>query len=239
MAVTYKDIDLLTQKANVAGTEKLPVSETEYITPEQITGDHIGFRLRTNSMDMRVSGVTYRYRLLFTSADGTRLVPANTSTSTNATDARSVNQTKIDPFGAIRYYGSTTAISSGGIASATTLWQQCSLMLGYSFNRTGTSLSLATRTPVYIKCAPQTDGSAIIDADIPFVQSLPTTADGKIYIYLGVAHSASSVEMTVNHPVYYHDGTGVHSWSGFKKITISSSEPTSADGNDGDVWIVI
>ena len=39
MAVTYKDIDLLTQKPAVAGTEKLPVSDTQYITPEQIVDD--------------------------------------------------------------------------------------------------------------------------------------------------------------------------------------------------------
>jgi hypothetical protein len=37
MAVTYKDINQLTQKSSVAGTEKLPVSDTEYITPSQIT----------------------------------------------------------------------------------------------------------------------------------------------------------------------------------------------------------
>lgn len=36
MAVTYKDINELTQKAAVAGTEKLPVSDTEYITPAQM-----------------------------------------------------------------------------------------------------------------------------------------------------------------------------------------------------------
>lgn len=35
---TYKDISLLTQKATIAGTEKLPVSDTEYITPSQIVG---------------------------------------------------------------------------------------------------------------------------------------------------------------------------------------------------------
>lgn len=32
----YKDINQLTQKSSVAGTEKLPVSDTEYITPSQI-----------------------------------------------------------------------------------------------------------------------------------------------------------------------------------------------------------
>lgn len=36
MAVSYKDIDELSQKSSVAGTEKLPVSDTEYITPAQI-----------------------------------------------------------------------------------------------------------------------------------------------------------------------------------------------------------
>ena len=36
MAVTYKDISTLTQKAAIVGTEKIPVSDTEYITPAQI-----------------------------------------------------------------------------------------------------------------------------------------------------------------------------------------------------------
>lgn len=36
MAVTYKDIGQLSQKSSVAGTEKLPVSDAEYITPSQI-----------------------------------------------------------------------------------------------------------------------------------------------------------------------------------------------------------
>lgn len=34
---TYKDINLLTQKAAMSGTEKIPVSDTEFITPDQIT----------------------------------------------------------------------------------------------------------------------------------------------------------------------------------------------------------
>lgn len=36
MSVTYKDIGQLSQKSSLAGTEKLPVSDTEYITPSQI-----------------------------------------------------------------------------------------------------------------------------------------------------------------------------------------------------------
>ena len=36
MAITHKDISLLTQKATIAGTEKIPVSDTEYVTANQI-----------------------------------------------------------------------------------------------------------------------------------------------------------------------------------------------------------
>lgn len=36
MALTHKDINLLTQKATIAGTEKIPVSDTEYVTTNQI-----------------------------------------------------------------------------------------------------------------------------------------------------------------------------------------------------------
>lgn len=34
--INFKDISLLTQKSTIAGTEKIPVSDTEYITPAQI-----------------------------------------------------------------------------------------------------------------------------------------------------------------------------------------------------------
>lgn len=37
MAITYKDISQLSQKPSLAGTEKIPVSATEYITPDQIS----------------------------------------------------------------------------------------------------------------------------------------------------------------------------------------------------------
>ena len=167
----------------------------------------IGYQLRTNSMSLPMTSVVYRYRLLFTSADKEHFVPANNSTSTNATASRAVCQDKIDPFGSIRYYGTTSSVAAGSRPGATALWEQYAIALGYSFNRTGKALTLTAWEPVYIMCAPQSDGSAIIDADTPYVQSLPTTEDGKIYIYLGVAYSATAVELVAHHPVYeYRDG---------------------------------
>ena len=164
----------------------------------------IGYQLRTNSQSLPMSSVVYRYRLLFTSADGTHYVPANNSTSTNATSSRTVCQDKINPFGSIFYYNATASVAANTRPSATALWQQYAIALGYSFNNTGAALTLTSWKPVYLKCAPQTDGSAIIDSTTPYVQDLPTTEDGKIYIFLGIAYNATSIELQLDHPVYWH-----------------------------------
>lgn len=192
----------------------------------------IGYQVRTNSYSLPMKSITYRYRLLFTSADGQGFVPANNSTSTNATASRTVCQDKIDPFGSIVYYGTTASVAAGSRPSAAYLWQEYTLSLGYSFNRTGAALTLTSWKPVYVKAAPQTDGSAIIDSTTPYVQDLPTTADGKIYIFLGVAYSATSIELNLAHPVYYHDGTSIKVWTG---IDLSALADVAFSGSYNDL----
>ena len=236
-----------------------------YGTLADTNTDTIGYSLRTNGKKMPMSDAMRRYRLMFTSADGTKYVPATTSTSSNATSARTVCQTPINPFGEILYYASTTNVSAGSSPSATIIWQQYnSVTLGYSFNRTGAALTLTSWKPIYIKCAPQSDGSAIIDADVPFVQDLPTTEDGKIYIFLGIAISATTFELIFHHPVYYYKGGSIRLWTNQDALpTVTSSDngkilmvvngawalvspstiytgtgtPTSAQGNDGDIYL--
>lgn len=187
----------------------------------------IGYQLRTNSSTLPAQAKFYRYRLLFTSADGTKWVPSNTSSSTNATASRTVNQTPIDPFGEIVYYSSTTAIEANVNVSATVIWQQYNLTLGYSFNRTGAALVLPYPRSIYLKCAPQADGSAIIDSTTPYVTALPSTKDGKIYIYLGRTYSATQIELTMNHPVYYCDGTSIKPWIGIDLDSKVDADKTS------------
>lgn len=181
----------------------------------------VGYQLRTNSTHLAMSDRVYRYRLLFTSADGTKYVPANTSTSTNATASRTTNTRPIDPFGEIFYYGSTTALAAGDEPGATVLWQQYVLTLGYSFNNTGAALVLTTNKPVYLKCTPQADGSVVMDY---YTQSLPSTDDGKIYIFLGVAVSATTVELTMKHPVYYYKDGAIRLWTNNQLPSVTASD---------------
>lgn len=173
----------------------------------------IGYYIRTNSSSRPMDSITYRYRILFSSADDTKWVPSTNSTSTNATAARDVCQTPINPFGEIVYYGTTASVAAGSSPSTSYLWQQNVLTFGYAFNRTGAALVLTYPAPIYIKCAPQSDGSAVIDANTPYVQQLPSTADGKIYIYLGRAYSATSIELVPYHPVYYYSDGAIRLWT--------------------------
>lgn len=207
----------------------------------------IGYQLRTNKTSLPASDKFYRYRLLFTSPDGTKFVPANTSTSTAADTSKTPNTRPIDPFGRIVYYGTTTAVNAGSRPSTSYLWDQYEIVLGYSFNNTGAALTLTSWAPVYLKCAPQADGSAIIDATTPYVQSLPSTADGKIYIFLGVAYDETHIELFGWHPVYYHDGNGIKAWTGTAIPTTAAdvgaiAAPSSpATGAflvwDGSAWV--
>ena len=197
----------------------------------------IGYQLRTNSTILPVSDACRYYKILFTSADNKKWVPAAASTTNSATSAKTVNQKAINPFGRIVYCASTTSYAANADIGATTVWDQYNLTLGYSFNRTGAALTLTTKTPVYIKCAPQSDGSAIIDSDNPFVQTLPSTEDGKIYIFLGVATSATQVELTQVHPIYYYKSGAIRLWTNAASSGGGCYDTLFAeDGEGGYTW---
>lgn len=181
----------------------------------------IGYQLRTNSGNLVAADTGYRYRIWLTSADGSKWVPINTSSATNATTARTLNTRKIDPFGPIVYNSTNGTTNANARPGVTTLWQQYTLTIGYSY-----VVSLTAWNPVYIKCTPQTDGSAIMQ-DI--VQDLPSSVDGFIYIYLGQAYGATAMELRAEHPVYYHDGTGIRAWVG-RGIPTKTSDLTNDSG---------
>ena len=173
----------------------------------------IGYQLRTNSTVRKTTDKWRYYKILFSSADNTHWVPANTDTANNATTAKVVNQRPINPFGMIVYSSATTNYAAEADISATTIWEQYLLTLGFSFNRTGAALTLTAQYPVYVKCAPQANGSAIMDADEPIVQALPSTDDGEIYIYLGTAVNATQIELVPEHPVYWYKNGAVRLWT--------------------------
>lgn len=191
----------------------------------------IGYQLRGNTATLPVSDTARYYKLYFTSADGSHWVPASVNSTNNYTGDRTPNQRPINPFGPIVYTSANTNYAAGENLAAATAWQQYVMNLGYSFGPLGTQLT--TASPVYLKCAPQSDGSAIMDEDAPITQSLPTTDDGKIYIFLGIASNSTNIELRIEHPVYYFKDGGLRLWTnapasgggGIPHLSCDSSTP--------------
>ena len=188
----------------------------------------IGYQLRTNSMNLPVSDTLYRYRLLFTSANGRNWIPANTTGSSDANATKTTNTAAIDPFGDIRYYGSTTTVLSGSRPSTSVLWQQYTLNIGYSFNTTGAAPAMTAWRSVYLRCSPQANGSAKISST-PYTQTLPSANDTHIYILLGIAYSSTSIELLPYHPVYCFMNGSLRLWTGPQTADQALPPPT---GND-------
>lgn len=194
----------------------------------------IGYQLRTNSQNLAMSGALYRYRLLFQSLDGRNWIPANTTNSTDANAKKTTNTAVIDPFGEIMYYSGTSTVSSGSRPSASALWQQYALNIGYSFNTTGAAPALTSWRPVYLRATPQATGGCKISST-PYTQTLPTANDTHIYILLGIAYNATNIELLATHPVYCFMNGRLQMWTGNNNAPVL---PTVAAADNGKVLTV-
>lgn len=172
----------------------------------------IGYQIRTNSSTYIATDKFVRYRLLLEVSDG-QYMPVNTSTSTSGTASKSsaMNTREFKIGGRIMYYGTTAAVSADTqIAGIAYLWTQINLVLGYSFSNSSSGPSLTTGEPVYMIAKPSTTNKGMAKLNTPYyTQSLPSTADDLIYIYLGQATDATHIELLINHPIYEYKNGGI------------------------------
>ena len=81
--------------------------------------------------------------------------------------------------------------------------------LRYGFN-TGTTLT--ANKSVYLVCVPQADGKVKLHTT-PISQSLPTTDDGLLYKFLGIAYDTYRVVIVGEKPVYFYANGAVRLWT--------------------------
>ena len=166
----------------------------------------IGYQLRTNSaIWTNKTGYTVkRYVLLFEVDGGLSGAATTIKTETSKT---TVNF-KYKPGGVIKYYSTNESIANNSNFATTGLWDQYAVNLGYTFN---TGSTLESGKPVYMRCTVNSDGTLSPNysgtPSHPIVQALPSTADGKVYVYLGQAYSTTNMELCMKHPIYeYKNG---------------------------------
>lgn len=173
----------------------------------------IGYQIRTNSSVFTASDRGYRYRLWLQCPDG-KLMPTNTSTSTNATAKRdsAMNTRKFVLGGKIIYNSTKADYQANDALPAGTMWQQYNLTLGYSFNNSGAALTLTSGSPVYMVATDEGDGMGKL-ASPYYTQTLPNSADGKLYIFLGMATGATTMELGLEHPIFVYKNGAIGLWS--------------------------
>lgn len=178
----------------------------------------------------------YRYQLCFSMMDKEYVLPSNTANN-NITKTKSLTTESFDPFGDIFFYNSETTISINDGIGYGVLYRQILADLRYSFNTGGYDAAgagiLVGRKPIYVVATPQADGSAKL-ADTPIVQELPTTEDGKIYIYLGICYSENypyRVSLEPLHPIYWYKDGAIRQFFGIpKEYTLPTASSSTLGG---------
>ena len=186
----------------------------------------IGYQIRTDK-SIYVNGAStsiYRYQLLVQTENG--LEPF-TSTSNKTGTTKTVLSPKYLPGGDIRYYSSTTEITTGSDIAAGSVWLQYHLDLRYSFNITSTTLT--AKKPVYMKMSVNADGTLSpvypVGVNHPLTQTLPTTADGYVYLHLGTAYSGYQLQLEIIHPMYEYKNGKLREYVDASGGTITETDP--------------
>lgn len=196
------------------------VSATRYLTSNTsttITGcwrciadydsnTQIIYQLRNSYGTYTALTAVTRYSLLVQHSP-TRLMSISSGSGTSGHVYDTTNE--FDPFGMIYYLNSSTTnyAAAGASISASVLYQHMTLDIRYTFNE-----SITTGKDLYLVAIPQANGRAKL-SETPIAQDLPSTNDGKIYILLGHSYSTTQIELHVQHPIYYHDGTAIRLWT--------------------------
>lgn len=258
MAVSYKDIDSLSKKTAVAGTEKIPVSDTEYITPEQISNGSLSLSggTMTGAIAPAASQQNQNWAAAIVTAKQLRFpnTPNQASLSTEGWYRVWAGGVTMDSQGcSVLMHISKTYSSSGG-SEAYTISVEIARGGAIKFTQLSGSVSaLQLVTKVRVVYTTQTSNSLFID--LYYAGSASGNGvnvyglAGKAGIFQAPAATnatvANSVEFSLSGNGFKTSGDAVIegdltvNGSHVPKITISENEPTADDGDDGDIWIVI
>ncbi len=166
------------------------------------------YKIRYYGAAVKAYSTIYSNHICFSRLDGT-LLPTNAVNNAVATN-KTLTTEAFDPFGQIYYYSRYSAVSAGSSIAGDYVWIKANFDLRHSFN-TGSTLTIYA--PIYVKCSPQTDGQVKLAGDDCIVQSLPSTEDGYVYIYLGRAQTSQNIELDAAHPIYYYKGGALRQWT--------------------------
>jgi hypothetical protein len=146
-----------------------------------------------------------RYKLLMEGIDG-RFYPLTIGDTTDATKTVSTQQFRLN--GTILMYNTTTTQAENATFSNVWVSEYSSGTVHYTFNQ---SSGFVAYRSVYLKGTINSNGHFVLDNTTLtswLTQTLPTTDDGFVYVYLGITNNTTTAfRLEVTHPIYeFKDG---------------------------------
>lgn len=186
------------------------------------TGDaKSAYEITHKSGSYRTVTNLHRYVLLLQQSE-TSLLPIN-NLNNDIGESKILTDNIFNPFGKIFYYNSTSDISVNDVIESSNLYEQIIFDLRYSFN---CGASLIPDRDIFIVATPIINGFAKLH-DNPISQTLPTTDNNLIYIYLGHTCSDSLVELSFNHPIFWFKDSSLQLYTGMTNTTYEVATTTS------------
>lgn len=185
------------------------------------TNGYYGYNILTLDTDGKLSGFVKSY------SNGTDKTKNSISYQINA------------PF---YYYNSGTTRASGAFCDNGQLRVVANLIdFRYSFNVA--SGVLTANQPVYLVGVLNNDYSSYTLADTWWTQTLPTTDDGKIYIYLGDVYPDSPtyrLSIGISHPIYWYKNGKVRNFNDtgvFIESAGTANQLLASSGGTTPTWV--
>lgn len=191
-------------KVNVQGAWRV----LNYGKKREKINDMLGYNRGTRVM----KAAMYAPMLCLMDGNG-GIVPLN-STLNTATN-KQMTTLEFCPQKGVFYYPEGDRLNATGTIWMYSLCRQYSFVqFNYVFNCGST---LTANKEIYLVMEPKPYGMCKL-ATVPWSQELPRAADGKLYMLLGAASTASQGELYPNHPIFWHDGCSIRLWTGGETI---------------------
>ena len=190
-------------------TTHLPVGSVVILTYDGTYWVWADYGSDSNTYDRTYWGNTitagapiYSYKLLMQGLDG-KFYPLTLETGTGTTKTVSTQEFEINS--QILYYATTATVAANG--TATNVYSEIPITtLSYTANQA----SWTSQQLIYLKGTILSNGNFKLDSTSYtsfMTQTLPTTADGFVYVLLGYMYSTTAMRLFQFHPMYeYRDG---------------------------------
>lgn len=172
----------------------------------------------------------FPYTIIMQCSDG-RWESIVTSSSTGTSKARNTHGFRLGQI-ALMYANAT--YNEDATIGDNTIYEEKSDLIDhrYSFNTANDATNGTTAVkPVYlVGTVNATDGLFYLDTKW-WTQTLPSTADGKVYIYLGDAYDYYRMSFRIHHPIYHYSNGAVRQFAQDAATVNGKALPTSASSH--------